>query len=204
VKEWRSYCVDASEPGSPAAVATAARAYVGWLHFGSHYAEVDRWLSEVKRADSRLLTPTVWTVWASALERLHRPSEAIATLDEGLRMHPNFAELLCERAQQLFRAGRAEEARPSAQRAVALVPRLSGLLRDVLASGSDAKSDPLRGSAVTGVAAWGSGEVEGWIGGVLSDGGPLQALCQSIVSVNDILTVPNSSQWTQRNGRISV
>jgi hypothetical protein len=32
------------------------------------------------------------------------------------------------------------------------------------------------------VSAWGSGEVEGWIGGVLSDGGPLQALCQSIVS----------------------
>jgi hypothetical protein len=51
----------------------------------------------------------------------------------------------------------------------------------------------------SGVAAWGSGEVEGWIGAVLSDGGPLQALCQSIVSVNDIdgpkLLAMDSEKW---------
>jgi tetratricopeptide (TPR) repeat protein len=85
-KQWRSYCVDASEPGSPAAQGTALRNVAGWLQYGSfdEEAEVIEMLSEAKRLDPRLMAPPLWVEWALALDFLDRRTEAIAVLAEAV------------------------------------------------------------------------------------------------------------------------
>jgi hypothetical protein len=88
VKEWRSYCVDTSEPGSPAAVATAKRTLAGWLRVDGSPADV----------------VVCW-------------NEAVDVLDEGLRMHPDAARLSTCRAWLLlgmFKIARAEQSRYAA------------------------------------------------------------------------------------------
>jgi hypothetical protein len=177
----------------------------GWAHANGDTREAVGLLREVKRMEPRLMAPFMWIVLSSTPEC---GADAVALLDEGLRMHPDCPSLLKERARRLSVAP-STPAAPAPTRGV-LAP--AGEVALLAASGAAivtagvtaAIGDPksaVTDSAVSasGVSAWDSGRVEGWIGGVLSDGGPLQALCQSIVSVNDIdgpkLLAMDSENW---------